>query len=230
MTLPQKRLLAACVAALLVWNLPFVEVLALPLVWLNTHLHELSHAVAALATGGEVERIRVFASGGGDASIRGGWIVVVASAGYLGAAAVGGALLAWAKTEERARQSLWGLAVVLAVSLLIWVRADWVGVLSGAGWAIGLWALSRKLNGPQLVWTAQFLGAIQCLASVDAFRALFWASRTGSHSDAALMQQATGVPGLFWASVWFLASLCVLFAALRSAWKSTHSEPTTQVL
>ncbi len=210
----QGLFLLASTVAMVVWFVPALHYLALPLIYLNTHLHELCHAAAAVATGGDVGTIRVNADGSGLTNISGGWMVIVASAGYIGSTIIGGFLVWWAKDEKTARQSLGLLAAIMAFSMLVWVRGDTVGVVSGIAWIAVLGLGARFLRGhwaPLAVW---FLGAIQCLASLDAFRALFSVAIAGGHNDAGIMQQATGLPAV----LWLVFSGGVLAWTLRSSW------------
>ena len=50
----QTALLAAVAVAIMGSLVPPVRFLFIPLIYLNTHLHEMSHAIVAMITGGQV--------------------------------------------------------------------------------------------------------------------------------------------------------------------------------
>lgn len=216
----QKLLLASLAAALACWMIPTLRLAALPLIYLNTHLHELCHAIAAWATGGSVHRILVFGDGSGVTLVAGGLPIVVGSAGYLGAGAIGAAMVAAAGSERSARRCLWALSGALAFAMVLLVRGDVSGFVWGMAW-VGIPALlAWRLHGSSLVFAAQFLGALQCLASLEALSDLVQiAAATDRPSDAQLMARATGIPDVFWAFLWALAGCALLWAGLRSAWR-----------
>ena len=49
------------VAAIIIRQIPIVSI---PLNWLETYFHEITHGIAALLTGGEIIRIQLFPNGG----------------------------------------------------------------------------------------------------------------------------------------------------------------------
>jgi hypothetical protein len=215
----QKLLIFASVAALLLWALPFTRPLALPVVYLNTHLHELCHALAAVATGGTAHLIHVYADGSGIAKISGGAGVIVASAGYVGATLLGAAMIVMAGTERGARTALYGLAALLALALLVWVRADLVGLGAGAVWAGLCFLLARLDSRPAAIFAAQFIGVQQCLASLQSLLVqLDLAAFTEKQSDAEILADGTGVPAIVWAVAWAVIAIVALTVALRAAW------------
>lgn len=214
----QATMLGAGAVSLILWATPVFGLLLLPLQYLNTHLHELCHALAALASGGSVGRIEVFANGSG-VTLASGLAIVVNPAGYLGATIVGGLMIAFGRSERGAATTLRVVGAALAISLLLWVRGDAVGLISGVFWIGALFGLPHLLTGRQLVFTTQLLGMQQCLASVQALYVLFRVSAyPGMESDASNMARASGIPAIVWAVLWGALGIGVLWFTLRSAW------------
>lgn len=213
----QTSLLAALAVVLLVQATPGGQYVLLPLLFLNTHMHELGHAIAAFATGGQASYILVRADGSGATPVVGGWLPAVASAGYVGTSLAGALLLAVSRTAEGARRGLLWLAALMLLAQVALVRGDLVGVATGWAWTVALFLLARRLKDEGLVFAGQFAGATLCLASWQAFLALFAVS-PGGHSDAALMQAATGVPAPVWAGAWLVLSTVLVLLGLRKAW------------
>lgn len=198
---------------------PIVGTLLLPLRYLNTHLHELGHALAAAGTGGEVELIRVNADGSGVTPVLGGFLPLIACAGYLGAAVWGAAILLAMRTERGARWALGITGIALAASLVLFVRGDIVGIVSGVGWAVALIAAARTLRGPSLQFVAGLIGLQQGLNALRSLLELLQITASSeTHSDALLMQQATYVPAIVWALLWGVCGLAVAGFTVRRAW------------
>ncbi|HVL38120.1 MAG TPA: M50 family metallopeptidase [Fimbriimonadaceae bacterium] len=217
---PRGTLLGASLAAVAMWLIPGLSLLAVPLQYLNTHLHELFHALAAVGTGGHVAHIRVFADGSGVTPIAGGNTLLIASAGYVGATFLGSLLILSGASERSARLALQGVGAALFAALLIWVRGDVVGVASIIAWAGLLLYAGLRLRGRSLLFVVQFLGLLQCLtALLSLFALLKVSAMPGVHSDAALLAGSTGIPAVVWATLWAAFSLVIAVAALRRAWR-----------
>jgi hypothetical protein len=216
----QVAILAAGVASLLAWAIPGLQMVMLPLQYLNTHLHELSHAFAGQITGGDVDMINVYANGSGATPITGGSMWLIGPAGYIGAALIGSAIIWFSRTEKSARNTLRFIAFFLALSMLLWVRGDFVGVISGIAWIGALLLGAAYLRGNALLFAGQFIGLQQCLNSINAIYTLLNLSAFSDvQSDAKIMQNYTAVPALAWAVAWCLFSLVAIVIGLRHSWK-----------
>jgi hypothetical protein len=216
----RNLLLAAGGLSVVLWAVPVLGLVTLPLIFLNTHLHELCHALAGVLTGGRIGHIVVHSTGGGVTLIAGGIPLIYASAGYVGAAMVGALMIARGSKPSGAKSTLMVLAVLLALGMLLWVRGDLVGILTGGFWVLLLALFSRKLEGPNAVFAAQFLGMQQCLMAVQSLWVLLQVSTVPQVSnDAKNLQEITGLPAVLWAVLWTLIGLMAMGASLRSAWK-----------
>jgi len=220
MSTPRRKsnpLWVAGAILLLLWIIPFGGLVLLPLQYLNTHIHELSHAVAALASGGQGMNISVFPDGSGVTQFQGGWTILVAPAGYVGATIVGASLILAGRTAQNARKALYALAVVLALGLLLWVR-NALGFGTGIVYFAGVLLLAKNLSDDHVRIASQFLGLHQCVASAQALLVLLNINTFGhQQNDAAILAQATGVPAIVWAGSWALVSAAVVVTALRRA-------------
>lgn len=216
----QSALLLAMGVTLVAWMIPLAGQVLLPLQYLNTHLHEFCHAIVAICTGGQVEGISVFRDGSGVTPVAGGWLLFVASAGYVGAAVGGAMVILFSRHEPGARLTLRILALLLLASMVLWVRHDAWGVISGIFWIVALAGLS-VLNGKALLFAAQFIGVQQCLSSFQSLFTLLKISAVGEgQSDATLMANATHIPALIWTLLWCGLSLALVTAGLRRAWRA----------
>ncbi len=219
----QQALLFAGLITVIGWAVPVLGQLLLPLQYLNTHIHELCHAVVGIASGADVHEIIVRGDGSGVTPLSGGALVLVGSAGYVGAAIVGALIIVAAKTESGARMALRVLGCVLLLGLLIWVRGDAVGIFTAAFWAGALVALSF-LKGNWLLFATQFIGLQQCAAALRSIYVLLQISAIGEgHSDASLLEEYTHVPAIVWSLGWSALSVTLLYLALRQAWPHATS-------
>lgn len=215
----QTAIITAAISSLALMFVPFLHWALLPMVYLNTHIHELCHALTAVGTGGVVDNIVVNSDGSGVTLTGGGIRFLVSSAGYVGSAIVGALLMMGSRTEKSTRISLTVLGVCLASSMLIWVRGDAVGIGAGFVWLAALFGLVRYGKGPKLMFAGQFIGVQQCLQSGLALNELIKISAlTQGDSDAQNMATATGIPAIAWAVAWCGFSLFMVWLGLRKAW------------
>ncbi len=136
----------AALAALALVLVPGLGLLSYPFRLLITIVHELSHGLVALLTGGAFLRFVVFADGEGVAYTVGGWRLLVIPAGYLGSALFGASLIHLGRSMRWSRAAM---AVLGAALLLLSLRyglpsiatVQWSsGVITVvAGLAIGTW-------------------------------------------------------------------------------------------
>ncbi len=92
-----------------------------PLTLLVTFLHELSHALVALATGGEVLSLRINPDGSGLCYTAGGNELAVSAAGYLGSILLGNLLLSVGWKSSRFSPALvMILSFAMVFSSLVW--------------------------------------------------------------------------------------------------------------
>lgn len=213
-------LLLASALTVALWFVPLASLALYPLRLFVTLIHEGSHALAAVLTGGTVQQIVVQPDASGYTLTRGGWEPLIVMAGYLGASIYGAAMLALARRPDSARiiLGLSGLLVALLDVLL-------VRNLFGFGWGVliaaGLLLAAGRLGGRAAELAAMFLG-VQCVVNaLFDLKTLVGLSSAygGPVSDAVLMSQIIPLPPIVWAVGWSLLSLAILWGALRPYWR-----------
>ena len=211
------ELLLLALALIVLWQVPWLGWLAYPFRLFGTFVHELSHGLAAIATGGHFQRFSVDPDLSGLAWSAGGLRVVVSSAGYIGSAIFGGVLIALHARWLPARALLLGMAVVFGVLCLLFVR-NLFGIASALVLTAALWTAGLKLKE---YWRDGLLKVLALQLILDGYNSLFTVlqlSRAGeSQTDAAAMAQMTWIPASMWAVLWMLASTAILFFVLRFA-------------
>ena len=225
-------LLVAAALYIILWFIPFAEILTYPFRLFVTFIHEGGHAIAALLTGNSVGSLSVALNASGETyTTKGGLIsqTLVASSGYLGSMAYGALLLVLIRKAIAARVVLIGSAVIVfALTIIYGLFAPiftW-GALSGVPFtfvagtllSIGLIAVARFARPRVATFFVSFL-AVQCVlnALLDLKTVFFLSSpfAPGAPTDAVNMANATGVPALFWATLWIVISLGILALAMR---------------
>lgn len=203
--------LLVAVAAYALWWTPVVW----PLKVFVVFLHELSHGLAAVATGGSIVRIELSAAEGGLCVTSGGWRFVVLSAGYLGSLLWGALLLVVAVRSRRDRAIVAAIGLVLLVVTLVWVRSLF-GFVWGLASGAALLLVARYLPDAASDLVLKTLGVVSVLYAV-------WdissdtIVRNIPASDANALGRLTGIPGVVWGVLWIGLSVVVVLASLRAA-------------
>jgi len=203
----QLLLLTAIVFAL--WQTPIV----LPLKILVVFLHELSHGLAALLTGGQIESLSVNPNQGGLTTTRGGSRFLILTAGYLGSLILGllVLILALRTHSDRALLGLFGL-LMLAIAALN------VRDLFAFAFTIG--------TGLLMLAAARFLPIAACdlILRVIGLSSLIYVpydifddtiARSSLRSDARMLAEEFGGGTMLWGGIWMILSVVVIFACLR---------------
>ena len=218
-----RLLVLASLLTLALWFIPFAGVITWPIRQFVTLLHEAGHALAALATFGDVHRITLDWSGSGETLFAGGSRLIVASAGYLSTILYGSALLLVLRRQRNARSAaiftgvlLLLITVLFGGNLLAWM----MGLTFGAGCLLLGWKAK-----PRVTHFVMSFFAVQCvLNALYDLRTLLFLSAYDSniHTDAQLMANATGgwIPGLVWALGWSAIAVIMLGVTLWVYYRS----------
>lgn len=215
----QRWLGLAALSLLLIglWQVPVLHWAVYPFRLFGTFVHELSHGLMAIVTGGSFIRFQVSADLSGVAQSSGGLRWLIASAGYVGSAVFGGVLLLLHARGVSARVLLLGLGVTLALFALLFLRNafGWLaaGCLSAAlilaalrsseAWRqllFDLLALQLVLDGYSSIWTVFQLADQRDIAT-----------------DAQTMANLTWLPAWCWALIWALFSTLVLIGCVYAS-------------
>jgi hypothetical protein len=181
-------------------------------------LHELSHALAAIATGGRVDSITLDPREGGLTWVRGGNAFLVLSAGYLGSLLWGLALLAVARSNpKRAPAAVQALGMLTVLVTLVYVR-NLFGFVFGLLFGGTLLMVGRRLAADTAVVILTALGLTSALYAVLDIRSDVL-SRPTAPSDAAMLAEITGIPALFWGFLWTGIAVVCCVLVLRKLWR-----------
>ena len=174
-------------------------------------LHEVSHAMAAMATGGTVERIVLNANQGGAAYTAGGIPFVTLSAGYLGSLLWGVlfVMLGFSRLL-RPRWVITGVGISVLLITVSVVRSPFgffFGLAFGGALLTSAKYFSQRVNRVLLLG----LGLTSTLYAILDIKSDIIA-RPELRSDAAMLAEMTGIPTVIWGFLW------IGIALLVSAW------------
>lgn len=218
-------LLTASLVSLALWFIPGAQMVLYPIRLFVTFIHEGSHALMTLLTGGSVVGMAVHQDTSGVTTSMGGFRPLVLMAGYLGATAFGAACLQISRKQGNGRRGLLLMAAVTLIITGLWIR-PWAeggfGFLMGMLIGFGLAAGSRFLKEPQAAFLTAFLSVQLCLNALFDMRELVWlTTHTAMDNDAVFMAQAYGLTPWFWALLWSAGALAILGLSLRAFWRGT---------
>ncbi len=221
--LTQRRtLIYALIAGVIVyvlWNIPQLDFIVYPLRLFVTFVHETAHGLAALITGGQIDRLQVFANGAGVATTRGGirWIII--PAGYLGAAAFGAGLFYVINRFGNVKRISIVLGILTALVAILFTNLLSTAFLIGLGIAALLIGIGIKAHEDIALLVLDVLAII---TGLNAVLDLFSLSRSihmsvGSvRNDAVAFsaQVAPIIPPVIWALLWSALAVLMLGAAV----------------
>ena len=212
MKTPPRRLvlpLGLAAVLLLLWD----SFVVYPFRVFVVFLHEISHGLAAIATGGSIVSIGLSFDEGGVCLTRGGWPFLILNAGYLGSLLWGALFLLLGGRRARARSVVGVVGAFTLAVTLAYVRT-WSGFVYGLAAGLVLVAVASRLKPAVSELLLAAIGATSVLYAVwdVASDVLF---RHSGQSDAAALARLTGVPAVAWGVLWVIASVAVLVSVLR---------------
>ena len=224
---PVALALPAALTALVVgWLGP----LGYPLRLLTTLVHELSHGLAALLTGGIFARFVVFPDGSGLAYTAGGLRLLIIPAGYVGVAVAAAGLIVLGRGRRGSRVALGVLGAALALLTLRYalptlLTTQAIGGLLTLSAGVGLGGLlllaALRLGEAWSIFLLNLIAAHLALSALGDLWGLFGvttAAGVQTPSDAASMARLTFIPAPLWAMVWAAVAAAIVGWAVWRTW------------
>lgn len=188
--------------------------LVYPIKLLTVLFHELSHGLAAIATGGVVARIEVYANEGGVCWTAGGNRILVLSAGYLGSLLWGSGLLLLAARTDWDREILAGLGGLLILVTVIWVR-NLTGIVFGLGVGAAMIAFSKHLGTFACDVLLRWIGMTSSLYVILDIKSDL-IDRSVAASDASKLAAMFMLPGWVVGGIWLIIALGITWKVLAA--------------
>lgn len=189
-----------------------IPLISIPFQWYNTYFHEISHGILALITGGEIVYIEIHLLGSGLCAVKGGHLILIAFAGYIGAVFWGMLLYMMASRLKRKRaiQFVFALSVGILVSLLLYARDQMTIVIMCFILAsMILIVLLRDKVGLRIL--LKFIGMF---VLVDAIKSPTYLIDGTNRGDGGTLERLTSIPEYVWIGIWLVFALW----GLRQIW------------
>ncbi|KAJ2454397.1 THO2 plays a role in transcriptional elongation [Coemansia sp. RSA 2336] len=155
---------AYALGILVLWNIPYINMILLPFKLVTVALHEFSHAAAGLCTGARIKSITIDPDEGGLTRMNGGKWCCVMPAGYLGSALLG-ALMVFAGFDVLASKIVSVIIGVCLLATLFWAKSWFTRLITVLfiGLIVGLWFTPQ---GAGLRYVVLFMGVMSSLYSL----------------------------------------------------------------
>jgi Peptidase M50B-like len=230
-------LILATLLTIALWFIPYADYLVYPIRLFVTFVHEGSHALIAVLTGGSVQSLTIASDGSGAVySAPSGWFgaMLTSSAGYLGTTVFGVIMLLLIRRSVSPHKVLFASGAFVGVMTIIFgilspifhflsLNVAFSSVLftivAGILLTVGLFAIAKFASFKVANFAVAFL-AIQCLMnSLSDLKTVFFINAplvgTSISNDAANMAAATGLPGVVWVVIWIAISVVMISLGLR---------------
>jgi len=205
----------------LLWNTVFMYPLKIFVVF----MHEASHGIAAVATGGRIVEIQINPQQGGYALTQGGSRFWTLTAGYLGSLMWGGIiLLLAARTRfDKAISILIGIGMVV-ISIGFGNAA--FTYLFGIGFGMALIAVGLFLPEAINDWILRIIGVTSCLYAILDIKSDVL-DRAHLRSDARMLSEVTGIATEIWGGLWIVIAITLTLWFLYIAGKTLSTQSTS---
>jgi len=217
------------ILSILLANAPGISLLMTPVNQFVVMIHECSHAIVTLLTGGH-PAVTIVSDGLGHAGLtqsNGGWLFFSAQAGYLGTALFGCLLIYLGQFPKYSRYILMGIGGLMILSSLIFITpaifsASFLSGIFSMMWGLTMGAaciyMGKKLKPLMANMVLLFLAVQTALNSISLAwilvpHALGLAGQ--GFTDATIMQTYFFLPAIFWALLWIAMSLAMLFFTVK---------------
>lgn len=202
------------IALWFLWDTAFVY----PLKIFVVLLHEISHAIASVATGGGIEKITLSAQQGGACHCFGGNAFVTLTAGYLGSLLWGAAMFSAARSDKIETKWVNGVIGAMVVLLTLFFVRSSFGIFFGIAFGLALMVTARNM-GPMLN-----RGLLLALGLTSVLYAILdiksdVIDRPEVQSDAAMLAEITGIPTMVWGVIWITVAIAVAAWLMKRAYR-----------
>lgn len=185
-----------------------IPIINIPFTWITVFFHEISHGIAAISTGGSVERISIHIIGSGLCYTVGGNQFIILQSGYLGAILWGVAIYNISNNVKPAHINLVVSFIIclIILSLLMWSRdiVTWI-ILS---LLLSFFVIVIKLRSKSFIRIViKFIGIYILL---DAIKSPLYLIDGRHYGDGAKLSDLTHIPEFIWVIAWFSLGIWTL--------------------
>ncbi|MCU7490986.1 MAG: M50 family metallopeptidase [Ignavibacteria bacterium] len=204
-------LTAVVIAAFFFWN----SFVTFPVKLLVVLLHESSHGVMTLLTGGRIIEMQITYQLGGACVAKGGNPLIIAPAGYIGSALLGALIFASTKNFNFSRAVCDVLALVFLLLVILYIKTIF-GVLFTLGFCLLFFLSPRFLPNFIHFFLLRTIGIMSCLYVIIDIKEDLLTSASQTNTDAGVLARATHIPAMGWGVIMFIVSVTVTFLLVRN--------------
>ena len=215
-------LLLIFVGIMFLWNTPLMYPLKIFVVF----MHEVSHGLAAIVTGGSIVEIEVNPQQGGHALTQGGSRFWTLTAGYLGSLLWGGIILLFAAKTHFDKT----VSVIIGTCMVVITIAFGTSVftyLFGVGFGVLLIFFGVFLPERFNDWVLRIIGVTSCLYAILDIKSDVL-DRSHLRSDAWMLSEVTPFPTEFWGILWIVIAIGLTLWFLYIAGKPSSATESTE--
>jgi hypothetical protein len=176
-------------------------------------LHESSHCLFALLSGGTVSEIKITYDIGGECVVHGGNPYLIAPAGYLGSLVFGGLLFISGKYYKFSKYFCSILAAIFIILIFTLIKTLF-GILFTFGFAVVLILSPYALPVFIHSYLLKILGTISCLYTITDIKDDLITTELRT-TDAQLLAALTGVSAVVWGIIILLISIIFVIFLVR---------------
>ncbi len=211
----------AGILSVILWRLPVAGLIFFPFTMFVTYLHEASHGLMAIITGGKLLNFQMSLDTSGVAWTSGGFRPLIISAGYLGSAFWGSLLLIAALKKGTEKKVLGALSIFFLIFTVMFAR-NLVSFSMGLFFCFSTFILGRLKHKTFLTFFLAFLAVQSCFQSFNDIFTLVILSGTGIETDAHIMSREVThglIPPIIFAVLWGLISSVFFILALKFSFR-----------
>jgi len=202
-------LLVSLVLAFIFWN----TYVLFPIKLFVVLLHEISHGIAAVFTGGSIKSIQISMKLGGYCVTRGGNEFIVASAGYLGSLILGSTFFVTSydfKLSKIVCTIFAGLFIIITASF---ISSD-VGIIFTLFISVFLIISPRFFNPGVHTFLIRLIGILSAFyVFMDIKNDLLL--KPSRITDATSLEIATGIDSMYWGLLWITITGITIFYMIK---------------
>jgi len=180
-------------------------------------MHEISHGIAAILTGGKIISMEINLNLGGKLESEGGTPFIIASAGYIGSFIFGAALFYSAYNKNHGVTIISSISIIIllfAVNVIEDFRLSLISIFS----ASLLFIISKFSPDKISSHIFKMIGLISCLYVLFDIKEDIL-SDSSINSDASFIAELSGIPENVWGFIWLLISIVGIILLLRYGYK-----------
>ncbi len=202
--------------SLLFWN----SLVIYPIKLFVVLLHEISHGLAAILTGGKIENIVINYQLGGSCSTINGNHFIIAFAGYIGSLFWGASLFYFSFDINK-------LKIFTSILAFIFLYFSANYITGGIGIVFSLFLIIFLLVIPRFFsfYTNKIIfsiiGLISCLYVVTDIKEDIFVSEFRI-TDAQILSETIGFSPFFWGIIWLIISLSIIYFLIKTKLLKKH--------